>query len=378
MIPSLRLVGTLALALAVACQGGAKPPASKGRPPPLVTVQKVRQLDIAIERRGLADLRPVEQVDVAAKSLGYVETILVDRGDHVTKGQLLALVRPSDLPDQLAAARAAVEQSRSAAALARSNQDRAEQQAGLGLIARQQLEQSQLNRQTAEGSLAVTGAQLAALGVKLGETRLLAPIDGIVSLRHVDPGALVGPPGGGAVLTLVRVDRLRALVSLSEPAALGVVTGLTARLELDALPQLKLEGKVVRVSPVVDPTTRSVTAEVLVDNPEGRLKAGLYAHAYIAVGHHPGALVVPHSAVLMSSKGSSVFAVGPGGRVARRVVKLGESLERGESVEILRGLAAGDEVVVAGAEGLSEGMQVNPQRNIDPYSGKPLSQGQGH
>src|SRR5262245_55047532 len=118
----MRSAGLLALGMLAACNGGngGKAP---GRLPPLVSVARVQARDVPVEIRAPVDLRPLEQADVGSKTLGYLDAVLVDRGDRVRRGQLLALVRPSDLPDQLAAARGALAQTKSAAALARTNYD---------------------------------------------------------------------------------------------------------------------------------------------------------------------------------------------------------------------------------------------------------------
>src|SRR4029079_11038010 len=87
-------------ALASACSGKSADKAPT-RPPPLVSVARVEARDVPVEGRAPVDLRPLVQADVGSKTLGYLDAVLVDRGDRVTRGQLLALVRPSDLPDQL-------------------------------------------------------------------------------------------------------------------------------------------------------------------------------------------------------------------------------------------------------------------------------------
>src|SRR5204862_6104890 len=116
----------LLLILGAACTKGAGDTA-RTRPPPLVAVARVSVRDVEETVRAPVDLRPLLQADVGAKTLGYLDAVLVDRGDRVTRGQLLALVRPSDLPDQLAAARSTLAQAQSSTALARTNYERAKQ-----------------------------------------------------------------------------------------------------------------------------------------------------------------------------------------------------------------------------------------------------------
>src|SRR5258708_35728323 len=98
----------LPLFLAGCGKGGGAPP--KSRPPPLVVAAQVTVRDVPVEIRAPIDLRPLAQAEVGAKTIGYLDAVLVDRGDTVKRGQLLALVRPSDLPEQLAAARGTLAQ----------------------------------------------------------------------------------------------------------------------------------------------------------------------------------------------------------------------------------------------------------------------------
>src|SRR5262245_30630526 len=111
----------IALALlAAGCEAKTAGPAAT-RPAPLVAVAKVESRDLPITLSAPVDLRPLALAEVGSKTLGYLDAVLVDRGDRVRRGQLLALVRPSDLPDQMTAARGALAQSQASAALARTN-----------------------------------------------------------------------------------------------------------------------------------------------------------------------------------------------------------------------------------------------------------------
>src|SRR3954447_685289 len=114
--------GTLAFA-AAACdaKGGDK---AVPRPPPLVSVAKVEARDVPVEVKAPVDLRPLVQADVGSKTLGYLDAVLVDRGDRVKSGSLMALVRPSDLPDQLESARSSHAAAQASLALAKQNHER--------------------------------------------------------------------------------------------------------------------------------------------------------------------------------------------------------------------------------------------------------------
>lgn len=363
------LVAVLMSALACGKGGGE---ARKERPPPLVAVARVAIRDVEETVRAPVDLRPLLQADVGAKTLGYLDAVLVDRGDPVKKGQLLALVRPSDLPDQLAAARSSAAQADAAAALARANLDRARALAPAGRVSKQELQQAETALASADAMRAATRSQVGALATRLGEMRITSPLDGVVSARRLDPGALVGPGGNTTpFLSVDHIDTLRVFVSVNEIDVPRLKLGQATHVEVDAVPGSRYEGKVVRLSPSLDPATRTLDAEVQLPNPRGELRAGMYGRAAIVTGVHAGAMTVPVSAVQLSNSRSFVYAL-QGEKVQRREVRVGVDGE--QWLEIVSGVKPEEEVVTAGLEGLSDGSTVRPARNVDPYGGSAASE----
>lgn len=340
-------------------------PGSK-RPPPLVAVVSAEARDVRVEARAPVDLRPIEQIELGSKVLGYLASVHVDRGDRVKRGQTLAVVRPSDLPDQLAAARGTLAQTQAQVALAQANLERAGKLAPGGLVSQQELDAAQAAVRSTEAARAAVQGQIGALSVRIGETRIVAPIDGVVAVRRLDPGALVGPGATGNVLTLVRDDVLRVFVAVGERDARSLAVGQEALVELDALPGERVAGKVARLSPSFDPITRTLDAEVHLDNASHALRPGMYGRAAIVLDVHRGATVVPSGAVQFSDGKAFTFVL-KGEVVERREVTVGQ--DDGVTAEIGRGVSPGDEVVVAGADGLSSGAKVRVSRGVDPYSG---------
>ncbi len=358
-------VTAAALATAVLSGCSGRPPAApRDRPPPLVSVARVETRDVPVEVRAPVDLRPLTQADVGSKTLGYLDAVLVDRGDRVTKGQLLALVRPSDLPDQLATARHTLAQTQSSATLARTNYDRAKVLAPDAIVSQQELQQAQTQMNNAQAAQQAAESQIAALAVRLGETRITSPLAGVVVQRRLDPGVLVGPPGGGLIVSVARVDVLRVFITVNERELAGIRVGKDAHIEVDALPGRSFAGKVVRVAPTLDPATRTLDAEVQLDNRSGDLFPGMYGRGAIVVDVHPRMPVVPAGAVVLSNKQPFAFVVA-GDVVHRRALTLG--VDGGEWFEVKAGLAAGDEVVIAGSEGLADGMKIRAARGPDPF-----------
>ena len=357
-------------ALAAGCGKDSGPP-PKPRLPPLFVTSAVVVRDVPVEVRAPIDLRPLAQADVGSKTLGYLDAVLVDRGDAVKHGQLVAFVRPSDLPDQLAAARGTLAQTQAQVAQAKANLDRVQQLAPSGIASQQDLQNAQTAVTTAMASQQAAEAQVGVIGVRLGETRIESPLDGVVVVRKLDPGALVGPQAGtGAILTVARVDVLRAFITVGERALPEVRVGQDARIEVDALPGKSVAGKVVRIAPAVDPGTRTVDVEVQIPNAGGALRPGMFGRGAIIVGVHPKALVVPAPAVLTSDAKRFVFVLA-GEKVARKPVEIG--VDGGDWLEVTKGLEPGAEIVTAGLDALSDGSPVRTAKDVDPYTGKPAA-----
>jgi RND family efflux transporter MFP subunit len=270
----------------------------------------------------------------------------------------------------LSAARGALAQTQSSLALATMNHDRAQKLAPSGIVSQQELQQYSAALASAEAAEVASKAQIAGLAVRIGETRIEAPLDGIVSVRRLDPGSLVGPPGGGAIITIVRTDRLRVFITINERSALGVAVGNDAHVELDAVPDKSYTGKVVRIAPSFEPVARTLEAEVQLDNRSGELRPGMYGRGAIVLAVHPQVIVVPVSAVQLSEGRAYVFVL-KGDTVVRTAIVTG--VDGGEWLEVKQGLHPGDQVVSAGADGLSDGATVRVARNVDPYTGAPTS-----
>jgi RND family efflux transporter MFP subunit len=344
--------------------------APKARPAPLVVVAKVATRDVAVEVHAPVELRPLAQAEVGSKTLGLLDAVLVDRGDRVKRGQLLALVRPSDLPDQLVAARGALSQTQASASLARKNAERATQLAPGGVVSQQELQQSQAALASAEAQEAAAKAQVAAFATRLGETRIESPLDGVVTVRRLDPGALVGPTAGGTtIITVARVDVLRVFVTVNERDVHLVKLGQEAHVEVDALAGKSIKGTVARLAPTLDPATRTLDAEVQIDNAGGELKPGMFGRASIVVANHPAAPVAPATAVQVSSGKRWAFVL-KGDKVERREVTVG--VDDGDWLEIVKGVLAGEEIVTTGIDAISDGSTVRAVRNVDPFTGKGL------
>jgi RND family efflux transporter MFP subunit len=177
----------------------------------------------------------------------------------------------------------------------------------------------------------------------------------------------VGPNAGtGSILNVQRDDVLRVFVPVNERDAGAIRVGQDALVEFDAVPSRVFKGKVVRLSPAFDPVTRTVDAEVHLQNP-GELRAGMYGRGTLVTAVHPRALVVPVAAVQISDGRYYAYVV-QGEKVKRTEIKIG--VDGGDWLEVTSGLAAGAEIVTAGTDVLADGASVKPVRGQDPFTGK--------
>ena len=341
--------------------------ASKARPAPLVVVARVVARDVNVEVRAPVELRPLAQAEVGSKTLGYLDAVLVERGDKVKRGQLVALVRPSDLPDQLVAARGSLAQAQASATLARNNLERVTGLAPKGVVSQQELQQAQAAVATAEAQEAAAKAQVAGYATRLGETQITAPLDGVVAIRRLDPGALVGPTAAQTILTVAQTSILRVFVTVTEREVHLVEVGQKARVDIDALAGRSVEGAVVRLAPTLDPATRTLDAEVQIDNPRGDLRPGMFGRGAIVVDVHPNAPVIPATALQITNGRRFVYVL-VGDKVERREIETG--VDEGTWLEVKKGVAPSEEVVTVGMDAISDGATVRVSREVDPFRGR--------
>jgi RND family efflux transporter MFP subunit len=288
---------------------------------------------------------------------GYRLTkVLVDVGDRVTQGQLLARVAEEVVAAELAQSRAAVEEAQAQLTEARADADRARTRRveASGALSAQQIDQFLAGEQSAQARLSAARAKVQADELRLPQTRILAPEDGVISARTATVGSLAQP--GSELFRMILGGRLewRAQVTALELAQ--VAPGMTAALVPPGAapgerPIARVEGRVRMVAPTLDPQTRY--ALVYVDLPaEGPLRAGMFVRGELAIGQAK-ALTLPQSAVVLREGFAYVFQVGEDGRVGEVKVELGRRV--GDRVEIIRGVTAEMRLVATGAGFLADG-----------------------
>ena len=298
-------------------------------------------------------LQPEVEARVRAELMGPVERTFVDEGQRVHPGTLLARLDDRDVRDAYLSARSAVRTAESALQNAQRNAERASRLAQAGALPERDLETAQWNQTNAEGAVADARARLASAQKQLGNTEVRSPIDGVVSARQVAPGDVVQI--GGAMFTIVdlRSLRLEAAVPVDEISRLRV--GTPVEFGVSGFDR-RFSGKIERINPAVDSTTRQVRIYVAIPNAEQSLVAGLFAEGRVATDARR-AVAVPLSAVDRRGTAPVIHRV-KGGKVQVVPVQLGVQDEVAELVEVHSGIAQGDTVLLGSAQAVTEGTPV--------------------
>jgi membrane fusion protein (multidrug efflux system) len=339
---------------------------------PTVNVATVvsQMLDRAITLPG--DLMAFQDVEIRARVAGFVETVNVDRGSVVKKGQILVRLVAPELSAQRSEADAKVQAalSQRIEAEARLAADDATYQrlksasATPGVVAGNDVEvalkTTDADRARVEAARQnEKAAQDAARSVRDFETylRITAPIDGVVTERTVHPGSLVGP-ATAPLLRVQQVTTLRLVVAVPEDAVADSHQGQSVAFSVPAFPGQAFTGKVARTSHALDPKTRTMPVELDVSNPEGKLAPGMFANVAWSMRRTQPSLFVPPSAVATTTERTFVVRV-RSGQVEWVDVKRGATMK--QLVEVFGDLRAGDLVAVRGTDELRAGTRVTPK-----------------
>ncbi|KDC61606.1 efflux transporter, RND family, MFP subunit [Bordetella bronchiseptica MBORD591] len=316
------------------------PLAQPGVTPAAVRVETAKVVETPFARgiAAVGSLRSDESVVLRPEVAGRIQHIDFKEGEAVRAGQ--TLVRLDD-----SVPRAELDQARANLALAQSQFRRAQDLQGRGFV-------SQQARDEAASSLKVQQAAAALAQARLDKMTIRAPFAGIVGLRDVSVGDYVNQ--GQDLAPLEAIDPLKVDFRVPEMYFSKVGVGQALSVRLDALPGEQRRGVVYAVSPLVDAGGRSILLRATVANPDSVLRPGMFARVQLLFGQEK-ALAVPEAALSPSGQTQYVFRVRDG--VAQRVeVTVGERREG--RVELLTGVGAGDEVVVAGLQRLTDGAPV--------------------
>jgi RND family efflux transporter MFP subunit len=356
-----------------------------------VQVEAVRRDSVRRAVDVVGTLAAVDQVTISSEAEGKVSRILADLGDRVTAGQVViqldhekqqytydqqqaALARalaqygatdPQNLPD----IEKTPDAQRANADLVQATQafDRASELFKRTLVTQQALDDARAalqskraiynaalqNGKNLRASIQASEATMKLAGRQLRDTDIRAPFDGFVEKRLVNLGELVKTQM--PVMAVVRLDPLKVIAEIPEKMAPWISAGQAVDLQVDAYQGRKFTGKVSRISPGVNASTRAFPFEALVPNTDTVLKPGTFARVHIESGKIDDVLSVPYTALQYRYGVNRVFVVN-GDKLAMRELSVGERL--GDRIEVVSGVKAGERVAVTDVDTLADGTVV--------------------
>jgi RND family efflux transporter MFP subunit len=355
-------------AIVILCLGllrgksGKTGPANSSAPSAAVATVEREDLFRAIEIP--AEFRPYVEVELHAKVSGYLQTINVDFGDLVKSNQLLGVLEVPELKAELDAAIAAAKRAQADYVDAHLIYQRLQgvDREHPNLVAQQDIDNAEARNNATEAAVSATKADVEKYQTLFGYTQIIAPFDGVITWRYVDPGDLIqAGTSSGQAKPVVRVSD-NYLLRLDFPVSVEYVqymkNGSLVEVRVDSLGGKKYSGRITRFTHEVNEDTRTMTTEIEVPNPNLELTPGMYAAVVLKVQERPSALAVPIEAVSSGPK-PTVFLVNSNNEVEERPVTLG--LETANRYEILDGLKEGDKVIIGHRSEFHPGEKVEPK-----------------
>jgi HlyD family secretion protein len=363
-----------------------------------VQVEAVRQETVHRAVEVVGTLAAVDEVTVSSEAEGRVSRLLADLGDRVRAGQVLVELdreKPRYNLEQQKAAHARalakfgaadsahlppfektpdVQKAQAELVQAKQSFERAQELHKRQLVPKQTLDDAETMLQSKQASYdaalqnaknlrADIDASEAAMKLadrQLRDTDIRAPFDGYVQKRLVSLGEYVKVQT--PVMSVVRIDPLKVTAEIPEKMAPWIKIGEGVDLHVDAYPDKQLTGKISRISPAVNTSTRAFPFEALVPNGDALLKPGTFARVHIVSGKIDQVLTVPYSAIQYRYGVNRVFVVN-GDRLAARELKVGERIE--DRIEVVAGVKPGESVALTDVDKLAEGTRVAVTKNVE-------------
>ena len=366
MVKTKRLRTVLMIILAFAVLSSCKPKPKSGAKgqaqtfgaAPVKVFKAVRQrISEKLFYTGTIEAR--QKINLTPDVGGKIARILVNEGDRVSKGQVLAELDVEAITLQLRQAEAGLAVAQASFNNARTNLERMERLSKEKAVSDQQYEQVKLAYDSAKAQLDQAQAAVNLAQHSVDVSILKAPFSGVIASKNAEVGDVINPmmggfsPGSaGGVLTLVDFSRIKIKVDISGTDIARIQKGQTAILRVPTIPGQEFKGTVQVVNLAADPQTKKFGIEVDLDNPDQVLRPGTFGEIVIEVHSHENTLVVPQKAVL---ENKYIF-IAQNGKATKKEVTLG--LQNTTMVEVSSGLAEGDLVIAEGSFGLEDGAPV--------------------
>jgi membrane fusion protein (multidrug efflux system) len=316
----------------------------------------------------------LESTTIYPRVTGYVRRWLVDMGDKVSEGQLLAEIDVPENEAELVQARAELAQAEASLELANANL--ALQQINLGrtqrltdknLVAKADLDTQQATTVGSQAQVSVARANVEAQRANIKKLtderafqRVLAPFAGTITARSVDRGALVSAGNSTPLFKIVATDPVRVIVQVPQDVAPGVKVDLAANVIARGYGARSFPGKVTRAAGELDPSLRTMGTEIRVANPDGALLPGMYVQASLSLASPHQVFEIPATSLYNDAHGTRVATVDAAGKI--HFVDIVIERDTGATIQVASGLTGSESIVKVGVASYAEGTQVDVQK----------------
>jgi len=354
--------------------------ADNAGPPPVSTVKL--QAGAASGMLTLpGSVQAFDQTPIYARTSGYVKARYVDIGDHVRKGQLLALIEDPQTEQSLRQAEATVMQLKAALAQAEANERLADvtnqrwvQLQKQGVVSKQDADSKLAdygadvaNIEAAKANIAAGEANVRSLQEQLGFSRVTAPFDGIILARNIDNGSLISSGSANSVTQMFAIGeagKVRVFTNVPQAEAGSMNSGQKATVAIRELQGKTYTGTVNRTSANIDPGTRTLLVEVDLENKDLDILPGMYATVQFNIHDATPPVILPANALIMRSAGPQAAVLDSNNIAHFHNLVLGR--DTGTAVEVVSGLQPGDVVIASAGDRVIDGAKVNPVQTIAP------------
>lgn len=323
----------------------------------LVTAAKAELRPVERSITFVGELQAEQEATIKAEVKGKIRAVYKNLGEAVADGELIARIDSEECKLACEQAANALKEAQSKYDLAVLNWERADGLFKKGLISERERDEARESLKGLDASVKERHAAFNLAEKKLRDTSIVAPFSGVIKERFVNPGDYVEEKG--TIASLVAVSPLKLRASVPESAARFVKRGLSVAINVEAYPDRIFDGTVIRVSPSVDPKTRSLAIEAVFPNKDGLLKPGFFADGRVITKTADKAVFVPEESIVAFAGIKKVFVI-ENGAASERIVKVGERLEN--MVEITEGLKEGEVIATSALNKLSTGVKVEVKK----------------
>jgi membrane fusion protein (multidrug efflux system) len=355
------LLGSILAVLA--CRGDSEAPTVTAAP---VVVTPVALVDLEDRIESTGQLLAKEQAKIAAEVPGRITHIRRNEGQRVSAGEVVLEIDPERRQLEVADARARLAEAEASRREREREANRFRELRKKQIASQAQLDDAETQLALARSRILVARAHMGVAERALRDASVVAPFEGLVAMRFVSVGEFV--QAGAPLFELVSLDPLEVEFHVAEKDSSRVALGHVVAVGVSPWPNETFTAKVTLVSPTIDPRTRTLRLKGELPNPDQRLRPGLFARVDLGVNHRSDVSMIPEEAVLYRADGSVVFRLVEGNRVERRVIETGIHFDG--TIEVVRGVEAGDVVVRRGHAELVDGAVVTA-RNPDGSSAAP-------